>query len=158
MRNDLTLLHVQDYNSGPIMGLDNQYHTMGAHDFHVAMTDMLLAGFPIAGDPDNVFPALRQDQVAIGLPAAPFAGNGFTTVSEVQKAFDCLAKGTNCGSLPAPGRLPEPARPDDLVDQLGQVQRLRILPQPPGLPRRPGLKAPRRRERRTPGGEVPRGR
>ncbi|MFI9553629.1 chitinase [Nonomuraea endophytica] len=97
MRNDLTLLHVQDYNSGPIMGLDNQYHTMGTHDFHVAMTDMLLAGFPIRGDTANVFPALRQDQVAIGLPAAPWAGNGFTTVAEVQKAFDCLAKGTNCG-------------------------------------------------------------
>ncbi|MGW0592236.1 carbohydrate binding domain-containing protein [Streptosporangium sp. NPDC002607] len=97
MRNDLTLLHVQDYNSGPITGLDNQYHTMGTHDFHVAMTDMLLAGFPIAGNPANVFPALRQDQVAIGLPAAAYAGNGFTTVAEVQKAFDCLAKGTNCG-------------------------------------------------------------
>ncbi|MER6830543.1 glycosyl hydrolase family 18 protein [Streptosporangium sp. NPDC000563] len=106
MRDDLTLLHVQDYNSGPIMGLDNQYHTMGGHDFHVAMTDMLLAGFPIAGNPNNVFPALRQDQVAIGLPAAPFAGNGFTTVAEVQKAFDCLAKGTNCGTYRPRGVYP----------------------------------------------------
>jgi len=106
MRNDLTLLHVQDYNSGPIMGLDNQYHTMGGHDFHVAMTDMLLAGFPVAGNPNNVFPALRQDQVAIGLPAAPFAGNGFTTVAEVQKAFDCLAKGTNCGTYRPRGVYP----------------------------------------------------
>ncbi|MEU4829334.1 glycosyl hydrolase family 18 protein [Streptosporangium sp. NPDC023615] len=97
LRGDLTLLHVQDYNSGPIVGLDGQYHTMGTHDFHVAMTDMLLAGFPIAGNPNNVFPALRQEQVAIGLPAAAFAGNGFTTPAEVQKAFDCLAKGTNCG-------------------------------------------------------------
>ncbi|MGS2648447.1 carbohydrate binding domain-containing protein [Streptosporangium sp. LJ11] len=106
MRDDLTLLHVQDYNSGPIMGLDNQYHTMGGHDFHVAMTDMLLAGFPVAGNPNNVFPALRQDQVAIGLPAAPFAGNGFTTVAEVQKAFDCLAKGTGCGSYRPRGVYP----------------------------------------------------
>ncbi|MGW2197004.1 chitinase [Streptosporangium sp. NPDC001682] len=106
MRNDLTLLHVQDYNSGPITGLDNQYHTMGTHDFHVAMTDMLLAGFPIAGNPANVFPALRQDQVAIGLPAAAYAGNGFTTVAEVQKAFDCLAKGTNCGSYRPRGVYP----------------------------------------------------
>ncbi|MFB9878303.1 carbohydrate binding domain-containing protein [Planobispora siamensis] len=106
MRDDLTLLHVQDYNSGPIMGLDNQYHTMGTHDFHVAMTDMLLAGFPIMGNPNNVFPALRQDQVAIGLPAAPWAGNGFTTVAEVQKAFDCLAKGTNCGPYKPKGVYP----------------------------------------------------
>jgi chitinase len=96
LRNDLTLLHVQDYNSGSIMGLDNQYHTMSVADFHVAMTDMLLTGFPVAGG--ATFPALRPDQVAIGLPAAPFAGNGFTTVAEVQKAFDCLARGTNCGT------------------------------------------------------------
>jgi chitinase len=106
MRNDLTLLHVQDYNSGPIKGLDDQYHTMGGHDFHVAMTDMLLAGFPIMGNPANVFPPLRQDQVAIGLPASPQAGNGFTTVAEVQKAFDCLAKGTNCGTYRPRGVYP----------------------------------------------------
>ncbi|GGS93504.1 chitinase [Nonomuraea spiralis] len=106
LRDDLTLLHVQDYNSGPITGLDNQYHTMGGHDFHVAMTDMLLAGFPIMGNPNNVFPPLRQDQVAIGLPASPNAGNGFTTVGEVQKAFDCLAKGVNCGSYKPRGVYP----------------------------------------------------
>jgi chitinase len=106
LRNDLTLLHVQDYNSGPIMGLDNQYHTMGTHDFHVAMTDMLLAGFPIERNPNNVFPPLRQDQVAIGLPAAPFAGNGHTSVVEVQKALDCLAKGRNCGSYQPRGVYP----------------------------------------------------
>ncbi|MCG5218991.1 glycoside hydrolase family 18 protein [Streptosporangium sp. KLBMP 9127] len=104
MRDDLTLLHVQDYNSGPIMGLDDAYHTMGTHDFHVAMTDMLLAGFPVAGG--TTFPALRQDQVAIGLPAAPWAGNGFTTVGEVQKAFDCLAKGANCGPYKPRGVYP----------------------------------------------------
>ncbi|MEV5330136.1 glycoside hydrolase family 18 protein [Nonomuraea sp. NPDC052634] len=107
LRDDLTLLHVQDYNSGPIMGLDGQYHTMGGHDFHIAMTDMLLAGFPIAGDPANVFPPLRQDQVAIGLPASPNAGNGFTTVSEVHKAFDCLAKGSGCGSYRPRGVYPD---------------------------------------------------
>jgi chitinase len=106
LRNDLALLHVQDYNSGPIMGLDNQYHTMGVADFHVAMTEMLLTGFPVRGNAANVFPALRPDQVAIGLPAAPYAGNGFTTVAEVQKAFDCLAKGTNCGSYRPRGIYP----------------------------------------------------
>ncbi|MGP3954799.1 chitinase [Nonomuraea sp. 3N208] len=106
MRSDLTLLHVQDYNSGAIMGLDNQYHFIGGHDFHVAMTDMLLAGFPIMGNPANVFPPLRQDQVAIGLPASVNAGNGFTTVSEVQKAFDCLAKGSNCGTYRPRGVYP----------------------------------------------------
>ncbi|RBQ15210.1 chitinase [Spongiactinospora rosea] len=105
MRDDLTLLHVQDYNSGPITGLDNQYHTMGTHDFHVAMTDMLLAGFPVAGG-GGTFPPLRQDQVAFGLPAAQYAGNGYTTVAEVQKAVDCLARGSNCGSYRPRGVYP----------------------------------------------------
>lgn len=76
LRDDLTLLHVQDYNSGPIMGLDNQYHSMGGADFHIAMTDMLLTGFPVAGNANNVFPPLRPDQVAIGMPASTNAGNG----------------------------------------------------------------------------------
>ncbi|MGW4501779.1 chitinase, partial [Micromonospora sp. NPDC004336] len=77
LRDDITVLHVQDYNSGPIMGLDNQYHTMGSADFHVAMTDMLLAGFPVAGNPDRFFPPLREDQVAFGAPSSPSAGNGY---------------------------------------------------------------------------------
>ncbi len=97
LRDDLTLLHVQHYNSGPIMGLDNQYHFMGGADFHVAMADMVLAGFPVRGDATKFFPALRQDQVAIGLPASVNAGNGFTSVADTHKALDCLMKGTNCG-------------------------------------------------------------
>jgi chitinase len=106
MRNDLTLLHVQDYNSGPVMGLDNQYHNMGGADFHVAMTDMLLAGFPVRGDTSKVFAPLRQEQVAIGLPAAMYAGNGFTSVADVHTALDCLTKGSNCGSYKPRGVYP----------------------------------------------------
>ncbi|MFF9689877.1 chitinase [Streptomyces sp. NPDC014623] len=98
LRDDLTLLHVQDYNSGPIMGLDNQYHSMGGADFHIAMTDMLLTGFPVAGDQTKVFPALRPEQVAFGLPASPQAGNGHTSPAEVTKALNCLTKKTDCGS------------------------------------------------------------
>ncbi|GGX20181.1 chitinase [Streptomyces malachitofuscus] len=106
MRDDLTLLHVQDYNSGPIMGLDNQYHSMGGADFHIAMTDMLLAGFPVAGDANNVFPPLRADQVAIGMPATTNAGNGYVSPAEVTKALDCLTKRTNCGSYATHGTWP----------------------------------------------------
>ncbi|MFJ8790237.1 chitinase [Streptomyces sp. NPDC102462] len=106
LRDDLTLLHVQDYNSGPIMGLDNQYHSMGGADFHIAMTDMLLTGFPVAGDAGNVFPPLRPDQVAIGMPASVNAGNGHVAPSEVTKALDCLTKKTNCGSYATHGTWP----------------------------------------------------
>jgi chitinase len=96
LRNDITVLHVQDYNSGPIMGLDNQYHTMGGADFHIAMTDMLAAGFPVAGT-GVTFPALREDQIAFGTPAAVSAGNGYTSPAVVQAALNCLVRGTSCG-------------------------------------------------------------
>lgn len=106
LRDDLTLLHVQDYNSGSIMGLDNQYHSMGGADFHIAMTDMLLTGFPVAGDANNVFPPLRPDQVAIGMPASTNAGNGYVAPAEVTKTLDCLTKKTNCGSYTTHGTWP----------------------------------------------------
>ncbi|WP_225800104.1 chitinase [Streptomyces sp. NK15101] len=106
LRDDLTLLHVQDYNSGPVMGLDGQYHSMGGADFHIAMTDMLLTGFPVAGNADRFFPPLRPEQVAIGLPASTQAGNGHTAPAEVNKALDCLTKKTNCGTYPTHGTWP----------------------------------------------------
>lgn len=106
LRDDLTLLHVQDYNSGPIMGLDNQYHSMGGADFHIAMTDMLLTGFPVAGNTARVFPPLRPEQVAIGLPATPNAGNGHTPPAEVAKALDCLTKKVSCGGYQTHGTWP----------------------------------------------------
>ncbi|MFF4765834.1 chitinase [Streptomyces sp. NPDC001255] len=106
LRDDLTLLHVQDYNSGSIMGLDNQYHSMGGADFHIAMTDMLLTGFPVAGDTSRVFPALRPDQVAIGMPASTQAGNGWTAPGEVTKTLNCLTKKTDCGSYQTHGTWP----------------------------------------------------
>ncbi|MGC4939440.1 chitinase [Kribbella sp. DT2] len=96
LRDALTVLHVQDYNSGPVMGLDNQYHTMGGADFHIAMTDMVKAGFPVAST-GQTFPGLREDQIAFGLPAAVSAGNGHTAPAAVHQALDCLVKGQNCG-------------------------------------------------------------
>ncbi|MGI5480340.1 chitinase [Streptomyces lavendofoliae] len=106
LRDDLTLLHVQDYNSGPIMGLDNQYHSMGTADFHIAMTDMLLTGFPVAGNAERFFPPLRPEQVAIGLPASSQAGNGHTAPAEVNKALDCLTRTVNCGTYRTHGAWP----------------------------------------------------
>jgi chitinase len=106
LRDDLTLLHVQDYNSGPVMGLDNQYHSMGGADFHIAMTDMLLTGFPVAGDANSVFPPLRPDQVAIGMPASANAGNGHVSPAEATKALNCLTRKTDCGSYATHGTWP----------------------------------------------------
>jgi chitinase len=97
LRDSLTVLHVQDYNSGPITGLDNQYHQMGDASFHIAMTDMLKAGFPVANT-GQTFPGLRADQIAFGVPAAVSAGNGYVAPAVVQAAVNCLVKGTGCGS------------------------------------------------------------
>ncbi|QXJ19758.1 carbohydrate binding domain-containing protein [Actinomadura graeca] len=97
MRDALTVLHVQDYNSGPVMGLDGVYHTMGGAEFHIAMTDMVKAGFPVANT-GHTFPGLRPDQIAFGVPAAVSAGNGHTSPAQVQQAVTCLAKGQGCGS------------------------------------------------------------
>ncbi|KAF0814560.1 Exochitinase 1 [Andreprevotia sp. IGB-42] len=97
LRNDLNWLQVQDYNSGPVTGLDNTYHSMGNADFHVAMTDMTLSGFKISGSSFQ-FPALRPDQVVIGIPANVNAGGGFVGPAEMTKALDCLMKGSNCGT------------------------------------------------------------
>ncbi|MGH3735036.1 MAG: chitinase [Micromonosporaceae bacterium] len=96
LRDALTVLHVQDYNSGPVYGLDNQYHNIGNADFHIAMTDMVKAGFPVANT-GHTFPGLREDQIAFGLPAAVSAGNGYTTPAQVHQALDCLVKAVNCG-------------------------------------------------------------
>jgi chitinase len=96
VRDFLTILHVQDYNSGPIWGLDGQYHTMGGADFHIAMTDMLKAGFPVANT-GQTFPGLRPDQIAIGVPAAVSAGNGYVDNAVLQTAVTCLVNGSGCG-------------------------------------------------------------
>lgn len=88
------------------MGLDGQYHSMGGADFHTAMTDMLLTGFPVAGNASRVFPPLRPDQVAIGLPATPNAGNGHTPPTEVTKTLDCLTRHTDCGTYQPHGTWP----------------------------------------------------
>ena len=140
LRNDLTVLHVQDYNSGSIMGLDNQYHIMGGADFHIAMTDMLMAGFPVAGNTANMFPALREDQVAFGAPSSVSAGNGYVSPPGVQQAVNCLVKGQSLRRLqPAQRHQPELPRADDLVDQLGQVLRLGVPQRPRAVPQRSGL-------------------
>jgi chitinase len=96
MRDALTVLHVQDYNSGPVMGLDGQYHNMGGADFHIAMTDMIKAGFPVSTT-GQTFPGLREDQIAFGLPAAISAGNGYTAPSAVHDALNCLTRNQSCG-------------------------------------------------------------
>ncbi|MGY3795536.1 Ig-like domain-containing protein [Aquimarina sp. 433] len=95
LRSEMDYIHVQHYNTGCMLGLDGLCYSSATADFHVAMAEMLLQGFPAGG---NQFPALRQDQVAIGLPASPSAaGSGYTEPTEVHKALDYLIKGQSFG-------------------------------------------------------------
>ncbi|HEY2491963.1 MAG TPA: fibronectin type III domain-containing protein [Paenibacillus sp.] len=97
LRDILDWLQVQHYNSGSITALDDRYYSMGSADFHVAMADMLLTGFPVGRNSNYIFPALRPDQVVIGLPANANSGGGFTSVAEVHKALNYLMKGVSYG-------------------------------------------------------------
>ncbi|KZV83561.1 glycoside hydrolase [Exidia glandulosa HHB12029] len=98
LRDELTILHVQDYNSGPINDLDGTAQNMGSSDFHVAMSDILLNGFAVGGKADKIFPPLRPDQVGFGAPSSTGAGNGYIDTTQLQAAIDCITKGSSCGS------------------------------------------------------------
>lgn len=98
LRDQLDYVHVQLYNTGSLGALDGQAYTQGSADFIVAMTEMLLQGFEtksVAG----FFPAFREDQVALGLPANKPAApaGGYTTPAEVQKALNYLVNGISFG-------------------------------------------------------------
>ncbi|WP_125153500.1 glycosyl hydrolase family 18 protein [Clostridium rectalis] len=99
LRDKLTYIHVQHYNAGGNTALDGNNYTQGTADYEVAMAEMLLQGFPVAGDKDNVFPPLRQEQVLIGLPACPSAApsGGYIKPNEMKKALDYLMKGIPYG-------------------------------------------------------------
>lgn len=98
VRDQLDYLHVQHYNSGPMTALDGKTYVQGTADFQVAMAEMLLQGFNVGGNANYKFPALRPDQLLIGLPATQAAaGGGYTTPANVHKALDYLIKGQSFG-------------------------------------------------------------
>ena len=110
-RHNLTMLHVQHYNCGGNAGLDGATYNAGTADFQVAMVDMLLQGFNIAGDPNAFFEPLRPDQVGIGIPAKPSAApsGGYISPAEMQKALDYIMEGKSYGGnykLQEPGGYP----------------------------------------------------
>ena len=97
LRDKLTFLQVQYYNSGSITALDNVAYSMGDADFYVSLVDMLLRGFPVNGDSSKFFPALRQDQVLLGVPATTNAGGGYTSPETVISGLDYLIRGNSFG-------------------------------------------------------------
>jgi chitinase len=92
----LTVVHTQFYNSGSMLGCDNNAaYAQGTVNFLVALACIQLQH------------GLRPDQVALGLPATTSAaGGGYVSPSVVDQALDCLARGSNCGSFKPPATYP----------------------------------------------------
>ena len=98
VRDILTYIHVQLYNSGGMNGNDGNSYQQSTPDFIVAMTEMLLNGFEVGWGSGDMFPALRQDQVIIGLPACTkAAGGGYVSNDDLNKAVLALATGKSYG-------------------------------------------------------------
>lgn len=99
LRDRLTYIHVQHYNTGSMYGPDGNLYQPATTDFHVAMAEALLAGFYVDIWGGNIFfDPLLPEQVAIGLPAgANAAGSGYTEPPEVLDALDYIILGNSFG-------------------------------------------------------------
>ncbi|WP_406405318.1 glycoside hydrolase family 18 protein [Streptomyces sp. NBC_00879] len=84
----LTVVNMQYYNSGSMLGCDGKVYSQGSVDFLTALACIQLEG------------GLTPAQVGLGLPASTSgAGSGYVSPTIVNNALDCLARGTNCGSF-----------------------------------------------------------
>ncbi|WP_373298107.1 chitinase [Streptomyces abikoensis] len=84
----LTVVNTQFYNSGAMNGCDGNVYAQGSVDFLTALACVQLEG------------GLDPSQVGLGVPASPRgAGSGYVAPSVVNAALDCLTKGTGCGSF-----------------------------------------------------------
>ncbi|KUL55211.1 chitinase [Streptomyces sp. NRRL F-4489] len=91
----LTAVNTQFYNSGSMNGCDGQVYAQGSVDFLTALACTQLEG------------GLDPSQVGLGVPASPSAaGGGYVSPSVVNAALDCLTAGRNCGSFKPPRTYP----------------------------------------------------
>jgi chitinase len=87
IRDILTFIDVQSYNTPPLQGLDGEIYQPGTVDYHVAMTELMLQGFPVGGDSNHFFPPVPANKVAVGFLT------GDTTPAIVNQAMDYLITG-----------------------------------------------------------------
>ncbi|MFJ9687983.1 chitinase [Streptomyces bacillaris] len=84
----LTVVNMQYYNSGSMAGCDGNVYAQGTVDFLTALACIQLEN------------GLDADQVGIGTPASTKgAGSGYVDPAIVNDALDCLTKGENCGEF-----------------------------------------------------------
>jgi len=102
LRDQLDLVHMQYYNSGTQLVYEGDHRsekglvvTKGTPDFVVALTEMLVLGFPVAQNPKMFFPGLGANKIAIGLPATPAAatGGGYLNPGQLRAAMHYLLTG-----------------------------------------------------------------
>ncbi|HZD75967.1 MAG TPA: glycosyl hydrolase family 18 protein [Acidobacteriaceae bacterium] len=84
LRDILSFLDVQDYNTPPLEGLDGEIYQSSSVDYHAAMTELLLHGFNVGGDPAHFFPPMPPNQVAIGFLT------GYSDPTVVSHAMDYI--------------------------------------------------------------------
>jgi chitinase len=87
VRDILTFVDVQDYNTPPLEGLDGEIYQPGTVDYHAAMTELLLHGFNVGGDPRHAFPPIPANQVAVGFLT------GDTTPAIVSQSMEYIITG-----------------------------------------------------------------
>lgn len=66
LRDILSFVDVQEYNTPPLEGLDGNIYQTHTVDYDVAMTELLLHGFDVTGNPAAFFPPLAADKIAVG--------------------------------------------------------------------------------------------
>jgi chitinase len=66
VRDFLSFVDVQDYNTPPFQGLDGEIYQLGSVNYDAAMTELLLQGFPVSGRAGDFFPPVSADKVAAG--------------------------------------------------------------------------------------------
>ena len=87
IRDILSFIDVQSYNTPPLEGLDGEIYQPGTVDYHAAMTELLLHGFNVGGDPKQFFPPMPAGQVAVGFLT------GDTTPTIVSQTMDYIITG-----------------------------------------------------------------
>ncbi|MEU0729554.1 glycoside hydrolase family 18 protein [Streptomyces sp. NPDC006140] len=91
----LTVVNMQYYNSGSMLGCDGKVYSQGTVDFLTALACIQLEN------------GLAPSQVGLGLPASTrAAGGGYVSPTVVNNALDCLTRATDCGSFKPPRTYP----------------------------------------------------
>ncbi|AZM45756.1 chitinase [Streptomyces sp. WAC 06738] len=92
----LTVVNMQYYNSGSMLGCDGKVYSQGTVDFLTALACIQLEN------------GLAPSQVGLGTPASSrAAGGGYVEPGVVTDALDCLTRGTGCGSFKPEKTYPE---------------------------------------------------